>query len=281
MPEPRCTFMPTPRIVGPCGPVAVVATGLTARLCPPVQHHERWHHQRDHALPGRDRAGQCGHPRASWRWSSPARPATRCARCWARRCWPTPSMGSAGTMCSSSAAPAPSRSSARWWSLFDGDVWKSIEAPELPSENASSWPPSAVPSSIPKSPSWMLTPEERAALPVPVRADGQRQHAAAGRRSQLPAAGKPMSAGAAAHRRGRRIRPHGPHADRGRGGSARHAMLAGALDRPESPAMGSDATAWLGRASGVTDHSRPGHGPGQRAGADRLHPPRRHAGPPG
>ena len=58
-------------------------------------------------------------------------------------------------------------------------------------------------------------------------------------------------------------------------------VLAGALDVAGSPAIGQDATAFLGRTSGVRDHRRPARRPGRRAGADRLHPSRRHAGAPG
>jgi 4-hydroxy-tetrahydrodipicolinate reductase len=50
-------------------------------------------------------------------------------------------------------------------------------------------------------------------------------------------------------------------------------VLAGALDVPASPAIGSDATAFLGVASGVpitADLRRAA----ERRGADRLHPPR-------
>lgn len=54
--------------------------------------------------------------------------------------------------------------------MFEGDVLKSIEAPELPSEREFVASISR-PVSNPKEPKLMLTPEERAALPAPVRAD--------------------------------------------------------------------------------------------------------------
>jgi 4-hydroxy-tetrahydrodipicolinate reductase len=58
--------------------------------------------------------------------------------------------------------------------------------------------------------------------------------------------------------------------------NAQRLRLAGALDIAGSPALGTDAAAFLGFTSGVpivSDLRRP---PG-RAGAHRLHPPRRHA----
>jgi hypothetical protein len=81
-------------------------------------------------------------------------------------------------------------------------------------------------------------------------------------------------------RRGRRQRPHGPHADRGHP-RQRRLPLAGALDMAASPAIGNDAAAFLGPRQRRAHQRRPAPGPGARAGADRLHPPRRHAGPPG
>jgi 4-hydroxy-tetrahydrodipicolinate reductase len=57
-------------------------------------------------------------------------------------------------------------------------------------------------------------------------------------------------------------------------------VLAGALDVPSSPAIGGRLRVpgprqWRGH------HGRPAHGPAKRRCADRLHPPRRHAGPSG
>jgi 4-hydroxy-tetrahydrodipicolinate reductase len=73
---------------------------------------------------------------------------------------------------------------------------------------------------------------------------GDAQEGGGGRRGSRPAAHPAPGGG------GRRHRPHGPHADRGHP-RLRDCLLAGALDIASSPAIGNDAAAFLGHASGV------------------------------
>jgi hypothetical protein len=134
---------------------------------------------------------------------------------------------------------------------FEGDALKTIEAPDLPSERDFVQGIS-VSRKAPEPRVLELTEEERKALPLPPKPaeSPRRRRPASGPAPQLPAAGRLSAMGivniavaGASGRMGRMlVEAIVNSAD---------TRLSGALDLPGSPALGSDAGAFLGRVTGV------------------------------
>ena len=169
--------------------------------------------------------------------------------------------------------------------LFDGDMLKSLEAAASCPPSASSSPRSTPSSAARSRAALALTDEQLKALPVPPQAA-----AAAGRREpdrRRTRTYPPLGAGMTAMREPLRIAVAGASGRMGRmlieavlasarlraGRRARRRRQPGASARTPAPS--------LGRASGVRITADLRAGLAGAAGADRLHPPRRHAGAPG
>ena len=119
-----------------------------------------------------------------------------------------------------------------------------------------------------------------AAAPAAARAARRRCRRAPTRRSSPAHDERGERRATPPRRHRRRLRPHGPDADRGRRRQRRPRARRRVRRRRQRRAR-QDASAFLGRPSGVVDRRRPARRARRRRGADRLHPARGHARPPG